>query len=100
MNNKLYVSNLAFAMRDADLEKVFVPFGQVVSAKVIKDRVSGRSKGFGFVEMASDDEAMMAIKELNGKDVEGRVLRVLVATPKTDNVVMAREGSMSSSNRL
>ncbi len=81
----LYVSNLGFQVNDDDLMKLFAPYGQVTSAKVILDRESGRSRGFGFVEMPVDDEAQKAIKELSGKPVEGRSISVSEARPKTDN---------------
>jgi RNA recognition motif-containing protein len=82
MNKKLYVSNLSFSMDDNDLERVFAEVGSVVSAKIITDRRSGRSKGFGFVEMATDEEARVAIKELNGKESQGRVISVAEAKPQ------------------
>jgi len=81
----LYVSNLGFQVNDDDLMKLFTPYGQVTSAKVILDRETGRSRGFGFVEMPVDEEARKAIKELEGKPVEGRSLSVSEARPKTDN---------------
>lgn len=82
MNKKLYVSNLSFSMSDNDLEQVFAEVGSVVSAKVITDRRSGRSKGFGFVEMSTDEEARVAIKDLNGKENMGRVISVAEAKPQ------------------
>ena len=81
----LYVSNLGFQVNDDDLMKLFSQYGQVSSAKVILDRETGRSRGFGFVEMASDEEARKAIKELEGKPVEGRSLSVSEARPKSDS---------------
>src|SRR4051794_21363089 len=81
----LYVSNLGFQVNDDDLMKLFSQYGQFSSAKVILDRESGRSRGFGFVEMPSDEEARKAIKELEGKPVEGRSLSVSEARPKSDN---------------
>jgi RNA recognition motif-containing protein len=84
----MYVSNLSFHTGDDDLKKLFEQFGAVSSAKVIADRETGRSRGFGFVEMASDDEAKEAIKGLNNKEVEGRAMSVSVAkekTTRTDN---------------
>lgn len=84
MNNKLYVSNLSFTMRDAELQEVFTSFGSVLSAKVVMDRFSGRSKGFGFVEMQSPEEAQRAIAALNGIDVAGRQIRVMEANPKSE----------------
>ncbi len=82
MGNKLYVGNLAYSVTDRDLEGMFAPYGTVQSAKVIMDRDSGGSKGFGFVEMGSDDEARAAIAALNGSEVEGRALTVNEARPK------------------
>ncbi len=73
---KLYVGNLSFQMSDQDLAKAFSDFGTVQSAKIVTDRETGRSKGFGFVEMSSDDEAGKAIDALNGKDLNGRQVRV------------------------
>jgi RNA recognition motif-containing protein len=75
----MYVSNLSFHTTDDDLRKLFEPFGNVSSAKVITDRESGRSRGFGFVEMQSDTDAEKAIKGLNNKEVEGRAMSVSVA---------------------
>lgn len=82
MSKKLYVSNLAFAMSDNNLEELFGTIGQVVSAKVITDRDSGRSKGFGFVEMSTDQEAALAIEKLNGTEVLGRAIGVSEARPQ------------------
>ena len=82
MSKKLYVGNLAYSVSDADLEAMFAPFGAIGSAKVIMDRDSGRSKGFGFVEMNSDKEAEEAIAALNGKDAGGRSLIVNEARPQ------------------
>jgi RNA recognition motif-containing protein len=82
MGNKLYVGNLGYGIGDSDLEKLFTTYGSVRSAQVIKDRDSGRSKGFGFVEMGSDQEAQAAIAALNGKEIEGRTLAVNEARPK------------------
>ncbi len=77
---KLYVSNLPYSYGDNELQEIFAAIGQVTSAKVITDRFSGRSKGFGFVEM-SDEDAKKAIAELNGKEVDGRALVVNEARP-------------------
>jgi RNA recognition motif-containing protein len=84
MGKKLYVGNLAYTMSDSDLEKLFQEHGSVQSAQIIMDRDTGRSKGFGFVEMGSDQEAQAAIAALNGKEVEGRALTVNEARPKTE----------------
>jgi RNA recognition motif-containing protein len=80
----LYVSNLGFHVSDEDLRKMFSDFGNVTSSKVITDKVTGRSRGFGFVEMASDDEGNNAIKDLDGKNLEGRTISVTVARPKAE----------------
>ena len=78
----MYVSNLGFHTSEDDLRKLFEPFGQVSSAKVITDRETGRSRGFGFVEMASSTEASHAMSKLNGKEIEGRQISVTVAREK------------------
>ena len=78
----MYVSNLGFHFSDADLRKLFEAFGEVTSAKVITDRETGRSRGFGFVEMSSNTDASQAMSKLNGKDVEGRAISVTVAREK------------------
>lgn len=79
----LYVSNLSFHTTDADLKKMFSQFGPVVSAKVITDRETGRSRGFGFVEMESDTDGGKAMKGLDNTEVEGRAMSVTVAREKT-----------------
>ena len=84
MGKKLYVGNLTYGVTDSDLEQMFAPHGTVQSAQVIMDRDTGRSKGFGFVEMGSDQEAQAAIAALNGKDVSGRALTVNEAKPRED----------------
>ncbi len=81
MGNKLYVGNLPYSFRDSDLEQAFSPYGQISSAKVMMERDTGRSKGFGFVEMGSDAEAQAAIEGLNGQQVGGRGLVVNEARP-------------------
>jgi len=75
----IYVSNLSFNTSDAELQDLFSQFGEVASAKVITDRETGRSRGFGFVEMPSDDEGKAAMSGLNNKEVEGRAMSVSVA---------------------
>jgi cold-inducible RNA-binding protein len=84
MGKKLYVGNLAYSVNDSELEQLFEAHGTVQSAQVIMDRDAGRSKGFGFVEMGSDQEAQAAIAALNGKDVDGRNLTVNEARPRED----------------
>ena len=84
----MYVSNLSFHTGEDELRKLFEEFGAVSSAKVITDRETGRSRGFGFVEMGADEEANAAIKSLHNKDVEGRALSVTIArekAPRSDN---------------
>ena len=84
MGNKLYVGNLAYSVRDESLQQAFGQFGTVTSAKVMMDRDTGRSKGFGFVEMGSDAEAQAAINGMNGQSLEGRAIVVNEARPRED----------------
>lgn len=84
MAAKLYVGGLAYSVADSELEAFFAEVGKVVSAVVIKDRDSGQSKGFGFVEMENDADAKKAIEELNGKDLSGRSIMVSEARPQED----------------
>jgi RNA recognition motif-containing protein len=84
MAMKLYIGGLAYDINDEGLEKIFAEFGKVTSAAVIKDRDSGQSKGFGFVEMEDDTAAQNAIKELNGKELSGRSVTVNQARPQED----------------
>ena len=84
MGKKLYVGNLSYETKDSDLDTLFAAHGTVQSAQVIMDRDTGRSKGFGFVEMSSDSEAQAAIQALNGKEVGGRSLTVNEAKPRED----------------
>ena len=84
MGNKLYVGNLPYGVRDADLEQAFSQFGSVTSAKVMMERDTGRSKGFGFVEMASAEVAQAAISALHGMSVDGRSIVVNLARPREE----------------
>jgi RNA recognition motif-containing protein len=84
MAMKLYVGNLSYNVNNSELEQMFTPFGTVQSASIITDRETGRSKGFGFVEMGSDQEAQAAINDLHGKDVGGRSLTVNEARPREE----------------
>ena len=95
MAKKLYVGNLPYSVDDEALHSQFSQFGEVQSAKVITDRESGRSKGFGFVEMTSTEEAQNAIKALNGKELSGRSIMVNEARPQEDR----RSGGGSSFRR-
>jgi RNA recognition motif-containing protein len=96
MGRKLYVGNLTYEVTDGDLSKMFEPHGTVESAQIIMDRDTGRSKGFGFVEMKSDQEAQAAITGLNGKDAGGRALTVNEAKPRVEG---ARRGSSDRGDR-
>ncbi len=84
MGNKLYVGNLAYGVRDDELQQAFAQFGTVTSAKVMMDRDTGRSKGFGFVEMGSDSEAQAAIEGMNGQSLSGRAIVVNEARPREE----------------
>ena len=84
MAKKLYVGNLTYDVTDSTLEQMFAAHGAVKSAQVIMDRDTGRSKGFGFVEMSNDQEADTAIRDMNGKEVGGRTLTVNEARPRED----------------
>ena len=92
MGNKLYVGNLAYSVRDESLQESFSQFGTVTSAKVMMDRDTGRSKGFGFVEMASDAEAQAAINGMNGQALEGRAIVVPTHQGKRGNPVLFASG--------
>ncbi len=84
MTMKLYVGNLPYSTTSPDLERLFAPYGAVSSAQVIEDRLTGKSKGFGFVEMSTNDDGQKAIAGLNGKQFEGRTLTVNEARPRED----------------
>jgi RNA recognition motif-containing protein len=81
----MYVSNLGFHINDESLKALFAGYGEVTSAKVINDRETGKSRGFGFVEMPNDAEAEAAMQKINGKEVEGRAVSVSRAKPKSDS---------------
>jgi RNA recognition motif-containing protein len=80
----IYVGNLSWGLKDQDLANLFAPFGEVTSAKIVTDKFTQRSKGFGFVEMANDEEAQAAIAQLNGTEIEGRSLVVNESRPKQE----------------
>ncbi|MGZ5134491.1 MAG: RNA recognition motif domain-containing protein [Flavitalea sp.] len=80
----IYVGNLSWGLKDQDLANMFAPFGEVASAKIVMDKFTQRSKGFGFVEMANDEQAQAAIAQLNGSEVEGRNLVVNESRPKEE----------------
>ena len=91
----IYVGNLSWNLKDQDLANLFAEFGEVTSAKIINDKFTGRSKGFGFVEMTDDTAAQKAIGELDGATVEGRAIRVAVAKPREERP--ARSANYSNS---
>ena len=93
----IYVSNLPFAVTDEDLKSYFADYGEVSSAKIIMDKYTNRSKGFGFVEMTDDAAAQKAIGELDGATVEGRAIRVAVAKPREERP--ARSSANYSNSR-
>ena len=80
----IYVSNLGFNVTDEDLKQLFTPFGEVTSAKVITDKMTGKSRGFGFVEMSDTEAGQKAIAELDNGSVDGRTIKVMEAKPKED----------------
>lgn len=96
MGKKLYVGNLPYSATDQILMETFADFGTVESAKIIMDRDSGRSKGFAFVEMSTDDEASKAIDRFNGADWEGRAMNVSEAKPQAPRTSGPRSGGYSS----
>ncbi len=85
MGSKLYVGNLSFQTQEVDLRDHFSQYGEVVSANIITDRDTGRSRGFAFVEMSTEEEAQNAASALNGQDLDGRQLKVNEAKPRTDD---------------
>ncbi|KIO46278.1 MULTISPECIES: RNA recognition motif domain-containing protein [Porphyromonadaceae] len=88
----IYISNLSYSIDDADLRELFADYGEIVSAKVIMDRESGRSRGFGFVELADDTLGQKAIDELNQAEYDGKVINVNVAKPRTDKPNFGNRG--------
>lgn len=92
----IYVSNLSFNIQDEDLRGFFTPYGEVTSAKVIMDKFTGKSKGFGFVEMSDDEAAKKAIAELDNGTVDGRNVKVMEARPREDRP--ARNNNFRSNN--
>jgi RNA recognition motif-containing protein len=92
MSSKLYVGNLPFEVGEQDLQELFAAHGEVVSAKVITDRETGRPRGFGFIEMSRAEDAQKAIQSLDGKDFKGRNLKVNVAQPREERSGGGRRG--------
>ncbi|PKL35805.1 MAG: RNA-binding protein [Spirochaetae bacterium HGW-Spirochaetae-1] len=85
MSVNIYVGNLSYESSESQLEQLFGQYGEVTSVKIIKDQMSGRSKGFGFIEMADKNEANTAIEQVNGKNFLGRNIKVNLAKPRNDN---------------
>ncbi|RPD51770.1 RNA recognition motif domain-containing protein [Paracnuella aquatica] len=94
----IYVSNLSFNVQDEDLREFFTEYGEVSSAKVITDKFTNKSRGFGFVEMPDDAAAQQAINELDQATVEGRTIRVMEAKPKEDRPAKPRSNNFSRNN--
>lgn len=92
----IYISNLSYGVNDADLNELFSEYGTISSAKVIMDRESGRSRGFGFVEMSNEEEGQKAISELNEAEYDGKIINVNVARPRTER---SNNGGGYNSNR-
>ena len=95
MSMKIYVGNLPFSMTQAELGALFAPFGEIGSTTIVTDKYSGRSRGFGFVEMTGQNEARKAIAALDGKDVQGRKLKVSEALARKDKEGTGRNRSSS-----
>ena len=93
----IYVSNLGFNVQDDDLREFFAPYGEVTSAKIIMDKMTNQSRGFGFVEMSDDEASKKAIAELDGATVEGRTIKVMEAKPKEDR---PRNNNFRNNNSL
>lgn len=95
----IYVGNLSWSMTDGDLEGLFTPYGAVSSAKILKDKMSGRSKGFGFVEMADDEAAKTAIANLNETEIQGRKIIVNESQPRPEGSGFKKSGGFGGGNR-
>jgi len=95
----LYVGNLLFDVTENELKELFEPFGQVTEIRLIMDKFTGKSKGFGFIEMPSKEEAQKAIAELNGKDIKGRAMTVNEAKPKTERGGRGGRGGFGGGGR-
>jgi RNA recognition motif-containing protein len=93
----IFVSNLSFNVQDEDLREFFAPYGEVTSAKIINDRETGKSRGFGFVEMSDDEAGRKAIAELDQATVEGRTIKVMEANPKEDRPKRSNQGYQQKS---
>jgi RNA recognition motif-containing protein len=96
----IYVSNLGFNVQDEDLRSVFAPYGEVTSAKVIMDKMTNQSRGFGFVEMKDDEASKKAIQELDGTSIDNRSIKVVEARPKEDRPNNFRNNNNFNRNRF
>jgi RNA recognition motif-containing protein len=92
---RLYVGNLSYSTKEADLRQIFGAFGELSAVALITDRDTGRSKGFAFVEFANDDDAQAAMNEMNGKEVDGRFLKINEARPRTEGAGSGRPARRS-----
>lgn len=99
MAKNIYVGNLSYGISEDKLKQVFSEFGNVTSAKIVTDRETGRSKGFGFVEMSSDDDAASAIEALDGKEIDGRSAKVSSARPKEERPRGGNRGGFGGGGR-
>ena len=99
MSSKLYVGNLKYEVTEEDLERLFKEFGEITSVKVIRDKFTGRSKGFAFVEMANDEAAKNAINSLDGNDFEGRNIKINIARERTERSGGGGGGGFSRRDR-
>jgi len=95
----IYVSNLSFNVQDEDLKEFFTPYGEVTSAKIITDKFTGKSRGFGFVEMADEEASKKAIAELNDASVDGRSIKVMEAKPKEDRPARSNNNSFRNNDK-
>jgi RNA recognition motif-containing protein len=94
----IYVSNLSFNVRDEDLKGIFTPYGEVTSAKVIIDKMTNQSRGFGFIEMSDDEASKKAISELDGTSMDNRTIKVMEARPKEDRPARGDGGGYNNGN--
>lgn len=94
----IYVSNLSFNVRDEDLKGIFTPYGEVTSAKVIIDKMTNQSRGFGFIEMSDDEASKKAISELDGSSMDNRTIKVMEARPKEDRPARGDNGGGGYNN--
>ena len=95
----IFISNLSFRINDEDLKQLFEEYGEIASAKVITDKYTGKSRGFGFVEMNNDDSAKKAIEELDRAEYDGKVITVSIAKPKTETRGRSNGGNFGDRNR-